>query len=106
MAVAGQRILVQARLEFDPMRFEEAEPFANYGFMTPRRTLELFQPERTNEDPHQNHAIYLPILKVCMGASIRRRRDNFDARLALVGIPKQHSPKRANVSNRATSLPL
>jgi hypothetical protein len=39
--VVRQRILVQARLEFDPMPFEESEPLTDYKFMTPRQTRDL-----------------------------------------------------------------
>jgi hypothetical protein len=39
--VVRQRILVQARLEFDPMPFEESELLTDYKFMTPRQTRDL-----------------------------------------------------------------
>jgi hypothetical protein len=45
MAVAGQLILVRTRPESDPMPFEKAGPFADYGVTIPRRALDLFQPK-------------------------------------------------------------
>jgi len=39
--VMRQSILVQARLEFDPMQVEELGALTDYKFTTPRQTIDL-----------------------------------------------------------------
>ena len=46
--VACQRILMQVHLKFEPMLFDESEPFTDYGGAISRRTHELFRPKRIN----------------------------------------------------------